>query len=403
MSSNGLRFPLYLQTLVALVVGVILGLHLGPRVLMFSDVAYGIIWVIRTAAIPLLFLAILDALLKSEVRGASFLRLVALCGINTVCAVTLGLLLINVFQPGKTLPLKATGEITRFDQMGWAKGFELFLSSPMILAILSALILGLLLQVLRRAKVGWVPSVVRTTDRGLARWIRLMGYVLYLVPWAVLVSVAKVVHEHGFKLMHGLAVYLAFCLIGMGLHVLLVYHAWIVVFARLGVRTFWKEAKEPVVHAFGINSSLATLPLTLKALHRLKVSPSSARLSACVGTNFNNDGILLYEVVAALFLAQAYDIHLTLWEQLAAAFICIIATIGVGGIPEAGIISLAIVMSTLKLPLEGITILLTVDWLIARCRSATNVIGDMAVAIALDHFERSSQSRDFGARGRGRI
>ena len=154
---------------------------------------------------------------------------------------------------------------------------------------------------------------------------------------------------------------------------------------------FWRVALEPALYAFGINSSLATLPITLKALEKLKVTPASARLSSCVGTNFNNDGILLYEVVAVLFIIQSYQIDLSLTSQVLIALISIVACIGVSGIPEAGIISLTLVLSSVGVPSEVIPILLSVDWFLARMRSFTNVLGDITVGVALDRL--TSQGR----------
>lgn len=386
------KFPLYLQTLLALVLGVAVGLYWGPRAGFLAGLAKVLIHLIKNAAVPLLFLAIFDAMMKAEFKGRSVAALFGISALNSLCAVTIGLTLINLFHPGRSLPLRtqhaevpaAVSSVMR--DFSAEKAVMLFIESPMILSILAALILGVGILILSRTgrAAAAVGAIRRASDQALTLWIRVMGWFLHLVPIAVFGSVAKVVGETGFSLMRGLTLYLVFCLAGMALQVALVYHSWLAFYARVSLRRFWREAREPVVHGFGINSSLATLPFTLKALDRLGVSPASARLSACVGTNFNNDGILLYEVVAALFIAQAYGIDLPIWQQVVASLVCVIATVGVGGIPEAGIISLAIVLSSLKLPLEGITILLTVDWLIARCRSATNVLGDMTVAIALD-------------------
>jgi Na+/H+-dicarboxylate symporter len=118
----------------------------------------------------------------------------------------------------------------------------------------------------------------------------------------------------------------------------------------------------------------------------MKVSPQSARLAACVGTNLNNDGILLYEAMAVLFVAQVYGIKLSLGQQVLAAGSCVIAGIGIAAIPDAGLISLALVLATVGLPVEILPLLLTVDWLLSRCRAVTNVTSDILVAVLLDRL-----------------
>jgi DAACS family dicarboxylate/amino acid:cation (Na+ or H+) symporter len=178
-------------------------------------------------------------------------------------------------------------------------------------------------------------------------------------------------------------VYVAVGLGGLFLHVIVTYQAWLVLFARMPLGKFWKEAREPVAYALGANSSLATLPVTLRALDRLGVPRSASTLGACVGTNFNNDGIILYEGMAVLFVAQASGIHVTLGEQLLIAGACLVAAMGVAGVPEAGFVSLALVLNTVKLPLELLPLLLTVDWIIARGRSVVNVLSDMLLSILL--------------------
>jgi Na+/H+-dicarboxylate symporter len=387
---NPLRWPLYPQILVALCIGAALGLSLGPQVAPLGVLAKWIIELIKLLAIPLLFLAILDGVLSHAfaVRGVG--ALFAISAGNATGAILIALVVSNVFRPGQWLDLRHAlpPSAKAMPAVDTSPGHiaALLLGSPMVLAILLALAVGILVWLLQRVELGkrataplsgWVAA-------GLKLAMRLMGWVVRLTPLAVFGAVAKVLGEHGLSMMGGLAAYVGFCVLGMGLHVLLVYHTWVVLVARIPLQRFWKAAREPVVYGFGINSSLATLPVTLQALEDLKVSPGAARLSACVGTNFNNDGILLYEVVAVLFLAQAYGIELSVASQLGAAVVAVAATIGVGGIPEAGIISLSLVLGALHLPAEAIPLLLTVDWVVARCRSAVNVLGDMSVAVAID-------------------
>lgn len=384
-----LAFPLYLQTIVALFFGGLLGWIAGPDVAPIGEVAKGILVIIKNAAIPLLFAAILDTVLRAELKGRAVGRLVFIAGANALAAVTIALLISNVFHPGRSMALKRELAAADFAVGPTAQdGLRLFLTSPMILAILSALALGLTVLAIGVSAPGFQARVADPLRAGVARvlaWMMgLIEWLVRLVPIAVFCAVARAIGVHGFGLLTGLGVYLIVCLGGMALQVFAVYHSWIALVAHRPLREFWREAREPVTHAFGINSSLATLPITLRALERLRVSPAAARLSACVGTNFNNDGILLYEVVAVLFLAQAYGMDWSISQQLLTAGVCVVATLGVGGIPEAGLVALTLVMSSAGLPPESVTLLLPVDWIVARARSATNVTADLTVALGID-------------------
>jgi DAACS family dicarboxylate/amino acid:cation (Na+ or H+) symporter len=209
-----------------------------------------------------------------------------------------------------------------------------------------------------------------------------------LVPFAVFCVTARTVGEHGFEPFKGLSIYIALAIAGMLIQIVCVYPLWIRLVGGIPLSHFMKLAKKPVVYAFGTNSSLATLPLTLEALDALKVSKSSSRLGACIGTNLNNDGIVLYEAMAVLFVAQAFGFHLTIEQQLLAAFLSLIAAIGVAGVPEAGVVSLSLVLTAVGLPLEIVPLLLTVDWVVARMRSVTNVLSDMTVSIGIDGLSK---------------
>ena len=120
----------------------------------------------------------------------------------------------------------------------------------------------------------------------------------------------------------------------------------------------------------------------------MRVSESSARLSACVGTNFNNDGITLYEAITALFIAQAAGMALTLDQQITILLAAFAGSMGIAGIPNSGLIILTLVLKAARLPDETVQLALpivySIDFILARLRSAVNVMGDMQVAILLD-------------------
>jgi DAACS family dicarboxylate/amino acid:cation (Na+ or H+) symporter len=275
----------------------------------------------------------------------------------------------------------------QWDKIGNKENAANFFSGTTAAIVISVVLgfLFILLRFLLGKRFSSTQQFLRKINPRILEFLyKVIGYLVHLTPLAVLTAMAKVVGVQGFGAMKGLAAYLIACGGGMFLQVFLVYQCWIKFFAKMSLKTFWRETKEPMIYSFGINSSLATLPTTLTALKRLKVSEGSARLAACIGTNLNNDGILLYEVVAVFFVAQAFGWHLALGQQILLALICVIATIGVAGVPEAGMISLALVLSSVGLPVEILPVLMTVDWVLARLRSVNNVIGDMTGAIAID-------------------
>ncbi len=388
--------------MVAIAAGLTIGLTFGPKVAFLGIVAKAIIVVIKTFATPLLFLAIVDSVLQAQFKGKGLVWMVGISAINGSIAIAIALFILNVFQPGRFLTLTApTGHAKVLGEKGTDWGQALvgqlpdslvgpFASHNLPAVIMLALLFGFAIRVIE--KEGSIPQEAFTRLRqfitlGLQVQIKILHWVVKVAPLAIFAAVAKAVSEKGLALLPGLGVYVVTCLAGMSIQVFVVYQFWIAVIAKRKLSDFWREARDAIVYSFGVNSSLATLPLTLNALDRLKVSPSSARLSACVGTNLNNDGILLYEVVAALFLAQAYGIHLGLWEQVALAGVSIFATVGVAGVPDAGLIALALVLTTVGLPDEALPILLSVDWIVARCRSMVNVTADLTVAIGIDVME----------------
>ncbi len=219
--------------------------------------------------------------------------------------------------------------------------------------------------------------------------IQMLHWIVQAVPFAVFGVVAQVVGRSGVVVFHALGGFLTVILLGLGIHSLIYYPlvAWLV--GRKSPRSYLGGGADAIFTGLSCNSSLATVPVTLQCLtEKIGVSDESARLAACVGTNLNNDGITLYEAMAALFLAQAYGFDLTIQQQAVVVLASLMAGIGVAGIPEAGLIVLPLVLAAAGLPEQlivvAIPLILPVDWIIARVRSGVNVMSDMLVAILLD-------------------
>jgi Na+/H+-dicarboxylate symporter len=395
------RLPLSVQILVGMALGLVVGPFVGGAGAPLGEVGKVVIATIKGVATPLLFLSIVHAVVKTDVSGRGGVRLFGFAFVNASLALGLGLLLANVLRPGDMLrDAVGTGSSDAAaayagKKIDFAKSLlgyipkdlvSPFLDNAVISVVILALVFGF---AFKRARArasghGGFAAIDQGIEALLAVTEVILRWAIRLVPLAVFATVAKTVGEYGYAPLRGLSAFLVVALGGLALHVLVVYQLWLVVYVRLPLRAFWRIAKVPVIYALGANSSLATLPVTLEALRRLRVSESSSALGACVGTNLNNDGILLYEGMAVLFVAQASGIELSVAEQAFALLACMVAAMGVAGVPEAGFISLALVLNTVGLPLEILPLILTVDWVIARARSVTNVLSDMLLSLLIE-------------------
>ena len=157
------------------------------------------------------------------------------------------------------------------------------------------------------------------------------------------------------------------------------------VLARRGVG-YLLSMMRALLTAFGTASSSATLPLTMECAREAGVSDRSVRFVLPLGSTVNMDGTALYEAVAAMFIAQAYGIDLSMGQQAVIFVTATLAAVGAAGIPEAGLITMVIVLRSVGLPMEGIGLLLAVDWFLDRFRTTINVWGDSVGAAVMHRY-----------------
>jgi len=255
-----------------------------------------------------------------------------------------------------------------------------------------AILLGAALRSLKAtADVDLLPSLITFEQLIMAIYqliIKILMWLIEVAPFAICLAVAGVVGSTGLKTFQLVGVFFLTTTVALSIHAFLYYPltAWLIG-GKSPIRYFG-EGIGAILTGFSLNSSLATAPLTLRALERLEVSDSSARLSACVGTNFNNDGITLYEAMTALFIAQAAGMELSIAQQITILLAALAGSMGIAGIPNSGLIILTLVLKAAKLPDDvvnyALPIVYSIDFIIARLRSAVNVMGDLQVAILLD-------------------
>jgi Na+/H+-dicarboxylate symporter len=183
----------------------------------------------------------------------------------------------------------------------------------------------------------------------------------------------------------------------VGLHVVTVLSGLAIHFGVL-VIIMLTVARQPIMYLFGMlravvtafatASSTATLPLTMQCAKESGIDERARRFVLPLGSTVNMDGTALYEAAAAMFIAQAYGLELGLGQQAIIFITATLAAIGAAGIPQAGLVTMIIVLQVVGLPIEGIGLLLAVDWFLDRFRTATNVWGDAVGAAVVDRYLR---------------
>jgi len=389
-----------------------------------GEVGVLVIKLLKALATPLVFFAVVDSFCRAQIPARKGAILLGICVVNAVVAGAIAITLSAFISPGghtdRAVLEKALANATasggaekaapaglKMDALGALKDLipesvpEPFVRNNVLSIVLLAIVCGIALRAMRargsgNAIFGFVTEV-----------FQLLGIVLHwviqIVPLAVLGVVAKVVGNSGFTVFAALGWLVLTVALGLLIHVLGWYATLVALIARRSPIGFFRAARVALATAFATGSSMATLPVTLETLERdLKVGHDSSRLAACVGTNFNNDGIMLYEVVAALFIAQISGIDLTLAQKVQLALTSALAAAGIAGVPEAGFITLSLVLSSVGLPLASLPLLLTVDWLLGRLRATTNVTSDLLGATLLDAIGGKGPVQEDGETGKDR-
>ena len=415
--------PLYVRVLIGVVLGALVGVIFGKGEIVagittadLGKLGMLVIRALKMLAIPLVLFAIVDAIARTEVTGRMGLRLIPICLFNVTVAFTIGLTLMNIFEPGDAweghidditgtpdlakMPATPSGAtlspLSNFDKWIPETMVQPFAENNIIGVVLLALLIGAAIRVTRREQES-VGAIVGVVEGGFHVVMRMLAWVIEVVPFAVFGVIAFVVGKAGLDVFAVLWQFLVIILAGMAIHAFIYYPlmAWFV--GRKSPRVYLGKGANAIVTGMSTNSSLATVPVTLRCLDSMGVSPESARLAACVGTNLNNDGITLYEAMAALFLAQALGYHLPFDAQLTIVLASLMAGIGVAGIPEAGLIVLPLVLGAAGLPEPVVAallpVVLTVDWILARCRTIVNVMADMLVAILLERWRLHDEAK----------
>ncbi|MBX7072527.1 MAG: dicarboxylate/amino acid:cation symporter [Pirellulales bacterium] len=371
--------------------------------------------------LPLVFSALsLGVLELGDVRrlGRVGLKTLGYTAILSLSAVTIGLILVNWIEPGKQLsaekraalqaPYKKTAETVEA-RASQAKSLgdillDMIPENPlqemsgaidgtskgngMLSVMFFALVFGVALSVSPER----TQTLVRVLEGLFDVSMTVIGFAMRIAPVAVGCLVFAVTARLGLDILQTLFWYVATVLLGLGLQLLVVYPAVLALLARRSPLTFFRDISEAVYTAFGTSSSNATLPTSLRvAREKLGIPREVGQFVLTVGATGNQNGTALYEGVTVLFLAQVYSVDLSLLDQIKVVLMSVLAGIGTAGVPGGSLPLVVIVLRTVKVPAEGIGIILGVDRLLDMCRTVLNVVGDLAIAACVSRGEPASE------------
>jgi len=319
--------------------------------------------------------------------------------VTTGIAVLIGLIVVNVFQPGVGVDLAlpdahgdTIGRVAERAEGGFVAIIESLVTPNLFAAAANMQILPLVVfSIAFGAALTTVPKAgnhVITFFNGINEaMMKLVTWLIYFAPIGIFALVAARLglaeSQGGFWIqVTAIGMHVVTVLTGLGLHfialMIILYF-----FAGRGLPYLMKMARA-LLTAFGTASSSATLPVTLENASEAGIDDRAARFVIPLGSTVNMNGTALYEACAAMFIAQAYGIQLGIEGQIVVFITATLAAIGAAGIPEAGLVTMVIVLNAAGLPTEGIALILTVDWFLDRFRTSVNVWGDAVGAAVVD-------------------
>jgi Na+/H+-dicarboxylate symporter len=316
-----------------------------------------------------------------------------------VCAslvsLTLGLILVNLLQPGVGLdfpipPADAASGVERaaFNLRDFITHLvpQSMVDAMATNEILQIVVFSLFVGVAITAIGEKAAPLVRAAEALVAVMLQITNYVMRLAPIAVFAAVTASIAERGPAILGTFGVFIGSFYLGLAiLWTLLIGICFLIVGRR--TRLLVRYIREPILLAFSTASSEAAFPRTLEALDRFGVPPRIASFVLPLGYSFNLDGSMMYMTFATIFIAQAYGIDLTLGQEITMLLVLMITSKGIAGVPRASLVIIAATLSLFNIPEAGLLLVLAVDHFLDMGRSATNVVGNAVASAVVARWE----------------
>ncbi len=411
------RLKLHWQILIALAMAVVIGLLIDRDTGMFGITLYGIFAFLGELFLNALKMLIVPLIVSSIIVGVSGIggsgalgrlggKTISYYAMTSLLAILVGLVVVNLIEPGVVdgsaeevfgLTADRSEFETQFADKGAGDIVEIFLRmvpTNIVEAAASGQMLGLIFFSLlygffmSRLTGGYAETQLNFWNGLFEVMMKITDLIMRFAPLGVFALVAKTVTDTGLEAFGPLALFFFTVVLALGIHFLLTLPLLLYFLGRVNPKRHYRAMGAALLTAFSTASSSATLPVTMECVEKnAGVSNRTSSFVLPLGATINMDGTALYECVAVMFIAQAYGVEMGFATQITVVILALLTSIGVAGIPAASLVAIAIILSAVGLPLEGIGLILAVDRLLDMMRTAVNVFSDSCGAVIIAKSE----------------
>ncbi len=395
------KFPLHWQILIALILGTLYGVFIPDYVKYVDWMGDLFMRALKMIIVPLILTSIISGVANiggDKDLGRLGLRTISYYMVSSLFAIVTGLFFVNLIKPGvgadlgfredvSSLPITQHSFKDTLLNIVPENIFHAFSNGDMLAIIFFAMLFGFFIT---RVQEKYTNLLKDFFNASFEVMMKLTQFIIKFTPLGVFGIIARVVASNNnlLELASHLGVYMLVVLAGLFTHAFITLPLLVRIFGKVNPYKHFKAMFAVLLTAFSTSSSGATLSFTMDTVkNKVGVSNKIASFTLPLGATINMDGTALYELVVAMFIAQAYGIHLTIGQQIIAVITALLASIGAAGIPMAGLVMISVVLSALGLPLEGIGLILAVDRILDMLRTSVNVWSDSCAAVIIAKME----------------
>ncbi|MFP4060792.1 MAG: dicarboxylate/amino acid:cation symporter [Bacteroidota bacterium] len=392
---------LHWQILIAFILAILFGVFFPEQVDYVAWLGDLFLRALQMIIIPLIFSSIVSGITQvgsAENLGRLGLKTMGYYIFTSILAIFTGLLFVNIIKPGEGARMGLEKEVEGLGIAAESFGSTLlhviptnvvkaFADNEMLSVIFFAIIFGFFITRVKSKSKKIMTGIFESLFEVM---MKLTMFIIYFAPLGIFGIVARVVasQEDLLGLASSMGQYMFCVLAALFVHAFISLPLLVRFLGKAKPFRHLRSMATPLITAFSTSSSSATLPLTINAVENNSgVSNKISSFTLPLGATINMDGTALYELVAAMFIAQAYGLELSIWKQLIAVAAALLASIGAAGIPMAGLVMITVVLKAMGLPFEGVGLILAVDRILDMFRTATNVWSDSCGAVIIAKSE----------------